>query len=95
MKIPKLMKLYCKKCNKHTEHKLKQFKPGKARSMSKGTRKMDHKHKHGYGGKTKFPATVKKQNKKPTFLAECAVCKKKAYFVIPKRMKKVEFEAAA
>jgi ribosomal protein L44E len=40
--------------------------------------------------KLKLWELFKKQNKKPTFIAECAVCKAKHYFVIPKKMKKVE-----
>lgn len=93
MKMPKSVKTYCKKCNSHTAHKLKLFKSGQSRSMAHGTRRNVRKHKRGYGGKAKFVIKVKKQTKKPTFLAECATCKKKRYFVIDKRMKKVELEA--
>lgn len=92
MNMPKTIKDYCKKCNRHTEHKLKQFKSGSARALAEGTRKNVAK-KRGYKGKYQFPATVKKQNKKPCFLAECTVCKAKHYFVISKRMKKVELVA--
>ena len=88
MNIPKKIKHYCKKCKKHAEHKLKEFKPGRARAMAQGQRRHT-KHTKGYGGKHQFIATVKKQNKRPTFLAECSVCQAKSYFVIPKRMKKV------
>ena len=89
MKIPKKIKHYCKKCKKHTEHKLKEFKSGRARTTAKGQRR--HKrHTRGYGGRYQYIATVKKQGKKPTFLAECTTCKAKSYFVIPKRMKKAE-----
>ena len=94
MKVPKEINDYCKKCNKHTSHKMKVFKSGKARSLSEGTRK-NIKRKKGYLGKYQFTAIVKKQNKKATFLAECSVCKTKHYFVIPKRMKKIEIQAAA
>lgn len=93
MNIPKIIKDYCKKCNAHTEHKLKIFKPGKARALSEGTRKNIRK-KKGYGGKYQFTAIVKKQNKKANFLAECTVCKTKHYKVIPKRMKRIEIKAA-
>ncbi len=93
MDIPKEQRLFCAKCNTHTEHKLKQFKPGKARALSWGTRQNERKHKAGYGGKAEFNATVKKQNKKPTFVAECTVCKMKKYRVIPKRMKKAELKS--
>jgi large subunit ribosomal protein L44e len=92
MNIPKEIKVYCKKCKKHTVQKLKPFKTKKARTDSIGTRKNQAKHKSGYGGKAKLIATVKKQNKKPTFIAECLECKTKQYFVIPKKMKKVEFK---
>ncbi|MFH1257030.1 MAG: 50S ribosomal protein L44e [Candidatus Diapherotrites archaeon] len=94
MNFPKVIKDYCKKCNKHTEHKLKAFKAGSTRSTSKGQRKHLKKTKHGYGGKAKFPIKPKKQTKKPTFLAECTICKRKHYFVIPKRMKKIDLGAA-
>ena len=94
MNMPKTIKDYCKKCNKHTEHKLKLFKPGSIRTLSKGNRANLRK-KKGYKGKYQFSATVKKQNKKPTFIAECSVCKAKHHRVIPKRMKRVEFAKAA
>ncbi len=90
MKIPKTVKHYCKKCKKHTEHKLKQFKSGKARATAKGQRRHERQTK-GYGGRHQFIATVRKQGKKPTFVAECTACKTKSYFVIPKKMKKIEF----
>ena len=89
MHVPKTTKDYCKKCNKHTDHKLKIFKTGSPRALAEGNRKNAEK-KRGYKGKYQFPATIKKQNKKPTFVAECGVCKAKHYYVIPKRMKKIE-----
>lgn len=92
MEIPKKINTYCKKCKKHDEHKLKPYKAKKARETSAGTRRNIAKHKKGYGGKAKLIATVKKQNKKPVFVAECKTCKSKHYFVIPKRMKKTEFK---
>ncbi|MCR4369165.1 MAG: 50S ribosomal protein L44e [archaeon] len=94
MEIPKEQMLYCKKCNTHTEMKLKAFKPGKARTMAWGTRKNKRSQKDGYGGKAQFNAIVKKQTKKPTFVAECSVCSSKRYIVIGKRMKKAELSTA-
>ncbi len=91
MDIPKEIKDYCKKCNAHTAHKLKHFKAGSARSLAEGQRKNIRK-KKGYKGKYQFTATVKKQNKKPVFIAECTVCHAKHYFVIPKRMKKTNLK---
>lgn len=94
MNFPKAIKDYCRKCNKHTEHKVKLFKTGSARALAEGNRKNIAK-KRGYKGKYQFPAKVKKQTKKPTFLVECTACKSKHYFVIGKRMKKVELVAKA
>ena len=94
MNFPKVIKDYCKKCNKHSEHKVKLFKAGSGRALAEGNRKNAEK-KRGYKGKYQFPATIKKQNKKPTFIVECTTCKAKHYFVIPKRMKKVEIVAKA
>jgi len=93
MKMPKMKKLYCKKCNAHTEQKLKLFKSGQARTLAIGTRRNVRKHKLGFGGKAKFVIKVKKQTKKPAFVAECPTCKSKRYYVIPKRMKKVDMGA--
>ena len=95
MNIPKEQRLYCAKCNAHTQQKLKQFKAGKARALAWGTRQNLEKHKKGYGGKAEFTAMVRKQTKKPTYLAECAVCGHKSYRVIPKRMKKAELVSKA
>ncbi len=94
MNFPKAIKDYCSKCNKHTEHKVKLFKTGSPRALAEGNRKNIAK-KAGYKGKYQFPAKVKKQSKKPTFIVECTVCKEKHYFVIPKRMKKIELVAKA
>ncbi len=91
MNVPKEIKDYCVKCNAHTQHKLKHFKPGSPRALAEGQRKNVRK-KKGYKGKYQFTATIKKQNKKPTFIAECSDCGAKHYFVIPKRMKKTELK---
>ena len=95
MILPKEVKDYCKKCNLHTVHRLKSFKVAAPRALAWGTRENVRKHKKGYGGKAEFTILVKKQSKKPVFLAECSKCTSKHYFVIPKRMKKVELKAAA
>lgn len=34
--VPKTEKTYCKKCNKHTEHKVTQYKAGKASLRPQG-----------------------------------------------------------
>ncbi len=89
MKVPKETNDYCKKCNKHTLHKMKVWKSGRARGLARGQRRNVEK-KKGIKGKYQFTATVRKQTKKATFIAECSECKAKHYFVIPKRMKKIE-----
>jgi len=91
--MPKEIRDYCKKCNTHTIHKLKHFKSAPGRTLAKGNRRNVEK-KKGYLGKYQFTAIVKKQNKRNVFVAECTVCNTKHYFVIPKRMKKVELVAA-
>ena len=93
MKLPKKIKLYCKHCGRHTEHVLKEFKKRQTRGLSWGERvKRKYKLK-GYGAnkiKAHKTTTVYKQNRKPTFLARCTVCGHYTYFVIDKRIKKVE-----
>ena len=87
--------MYCPTCKEHQEHKLKLYTVvamQNARTMAMGVRKNVRKHKKGYGGKSKHTKKQKKQTRKPTFMAECQKCKKKHYFVIPKRMKKVELK---
>ncbi|PIU21535.1 MAG: 50S ribosomal protein L44e [Candidatus Diapherotrites archaeon CG08_land_8_20_14_0_20_34_12] len=91
MIVPKSTMDYCRKCNIHTEHKLKLYKSGAARALSSGQRRNVAK-KKGYKGKYQFPAIVKKVNKRPTFVLECSVCHAKHYKVVQKRMKKTEFE---
>jgi large subunit ribosomal protein L44e len=87
MEIPSKIKTYCPYCRKHTIHSLKRFKAKKARTLAWGTRQNLRVHKKGFGGKAEFKILVRKQNKKPTYLATCSECGKKHYFVIEKRMK--------
>jgi large subunit ribosomal protein L44e len=89
MKFPKEKKLFCVKCKKHTKHKLKEFKPAAKRTMAAGNRRHERNTAHGYMGKYKYVVFVKKQNKKPVFVAECAECHKKIPYSLGKRMKKV------
>ncbi|CBK19894.2 uncharacterized protein [Blastocystis hominis] len=76
--VPKTEKTYCKKCNKHTEHKVTQYKAGKASLRPQGKRRYDMKQK-GYGGQTK-PIFHKKakQTKKLVLRLECKECKMRA-----------------
>jgi len=91
MDVPKEKKLYCKKCRKHTLHKLKEFKPGSGRSLAQGNRRHER-NVSGYMGKYKYIATVKKQNKTPNFIAMCADCGAKVPYSLGKRMKKGELK---
>jgi large subunit ribosomal protein L44e len=91
MDVPKEKKVYCKKCKKHTSQKLKEFKPAAGRPSAQGNRRHARNTK-GYMGKYKYVATVKKQNKKPTFVVTCSVCGTKAPYTLGKRMKKGELK---
>ena len=89
MEFPKDKNMYCKKCKKHTKHKLKEFKSGKGRTLAHGNLRHEKNTMHGYGGKYKYVVLVRKQNKTPVFVAECAECKSKISYSLGKRMKKV------
>ncbi len=88
MKVPKEIKLYCKKCNSHETHKLKEFKTGAKSVLKQHARKHEAKHVKGYGGKTRFIIKIKKQGKKPTFVAICSKCGQKRYFIVNTKAKK-------
>lgn len=88
MKILKEVKLYCRKCKKHSIHKLKVFKEGTKSSIKEHTRKHTRKHKKGYGGKSVFTKPVKKQSKIPTFVATCNTCNQKLYYLVGNKTKK-------
>eukprot|EP00057_Strongylocentrotus_purpuratus_P010972 XP_011665446.1 PREDICTED: 60S ribosomal protein L36a-like [Strongylocentrotus purpuratus] len=50
--VPKNRRTYCKKCKKHMNHKVTQYKAGKASLYTQGKRRYDRK-QMGYGGQTK------------------------------------------
>ncbi|CAE7745042.1 rpl36a [Symbiodinium sp. CCMP2456] len=50
--IPKTRNTYCRKCKKHTPHKVSQYKTGKASLSAQGKRRYDKK-QAGFGGQTK------------------------------------------
>jgi ribosomal protein L44E len=70
---------------------MKEFKAGAGRPMAQGNRRHARNTK-GYMGKYKYVATVKKQNKKPTFVVTCTICSAKAPYTLGKRMKKGELK---
>lgn len=77
--IPKTRNTYCKgkDCRKHTQHKVTQYKAGKASLFAQGKRRYDRK-QSGYGGQTK-PVFHKKAKttKKVVLRLECVKCKTK------------------
>ena len=79
MNVPKTRRTYCKgkDCKKHTQHKVTQYKAGKASLFAQGKRRYDRK-QSGYGGQTK-PVFHKKAKttKKVVLRLECTVCKYK------------------
>ncbi len=93
MKLPKVIKLYCPKCKRHTEHKLRKFKRGKPRGLSWGERHKKAFKLKGYGAnkiKAHKATEVYKQSKRPTFVAKCTVCGHEHIFSLPGRVRKVE-----
>ncbi|KAF0974047.1 hypothetical protein FDP41_006657 [Naegleria fowleri] len=74
--FPKLLKAYCQKCESHKEHKVTQYKAGKASLWAQGKRRYDRKQK-GYGGQTK-PIFHKKAKttKKIVLRLQCKECKR-------------------
>ncbi|EEQ83400.2 50S ribosomal protein L44e [Blastomyces dermatitidis ER-3] len=89
--IPKTRRTYCKskECRKHTQHKVTQYKAGKASLFAQGKRRYDRK-QSGYGGQTKPVFRKKaKTTKKVVLRLECTVCKTKAQLAL-KRCKHFE-----
>ncbi|KAK1068181.1 dolichyl-diphosphooligosaccharide--protein glycosyltransferase subunit 1 [Friedmanniomyces endolithicus] len=89
--VPKTRRTYCKgkECKKHTNHKVTQYKAGKASQYAQGKRRYDRK-QSGYGGQTK-PVFHKKAKttKKVVLRLECTQCKTKAQLAL-KRCKHFE-----
>ncbi|MCJ1389785.1 transport between ER and Golgi ATPase protein [Xylographa bjoerkii] len=89
--VPKTRRTYCKgkDCKKHTQHKVTQYKAGKASTVAQGKRRYDRK-QSGYGGQTK-PVFHKKAKttKKVVLRLECTSCKTKAQLAL-KRCKHFE-----
>mmetsp|Transcript_58878 Transcript_58878/g.119899 ORF Transcript_58878/g.119899 Transcript_58878/m.119899 type:complete len:100 (+) Transcript_58878:52-351(+) len=73
--IPKTRNTYCRKCRKHTPHKVSQYKTGKASLSAQGKRRYDKK-QAGFGGQTK-PVFHKKAKttKKIVLRMQCSDCK--------------------
>lgn len=103
MKLPKLRKLYCIKCKKHTEAKVTESKRkglnsthtltrgSKVRSKAKGLRGKGNMGKLSRKAMGSRKMSGKKQSKKVDLRFECSVCKKKSIAGAGFRAKKVEF----
>jgi ribosomal protein L44E len=101
MKIPKLIKRYCKFCKKHTEQKVSQNKKGSPSTLSYGSKVRAKKRgvARGIGNRgryskkaiTKFKMTGKKMTKKTDLRYSCKDCKKSSVQSQGIRAKKVEF----
>ncbi|XP_077978208.1 large ribosomal subunit protein eL42-like [Glandiceps talaboti] len=73
--VPKTRRTYCKKCRKHQNFKVTQYKKGRESAYAQGRRRYDRK-QSGYGGQTK-PIFHKKAKttKKIVLRLECSQCK--------------------
>ncbi len=101
MKLPKVVRRYCKHCKKYTEHKVSLSKRGKPSSLSYGSkvRAKRRGQARGFGNRgryskkaiSKFKMTGKKLAKKTDLRYTCKECKKTQVQKKGKRAKKVEF----
>ncbi|XP_005093318.1 60S ribosomal protein L44 [Aplysia californica] len=87
--VPKNRRTHCKNCNKHTEHRVSQYKRGKARKVADGTRNYDRK-QSGFKGQTRPKLRRKaKTTKKVVLKLECRECNVKKQLSI-KRCKQLQ-----
>lgn len=80
--FPKEVRTHCRKCNRHMNHKVSQYKKGKDSLVAQGKRRYDAKQK-GFGGQTK-PIFHKKAKvtKKITVMLQCMECSRKLQRVV-------------
>ena len=91
MKIPAVIKTYCPFCKKHTEHKVREHKEGKRRTLAWGQVKFIKQTK-GYKGKKAGKPKKVKQRKKVKLMLECMLCHKKHEKILPHTKKKIEIK---
>lgn len=74
MNVPKEIKTYCPRCNKHTVHTVSLYRDGRRRALAKGERAHERERK-GYGGQ-KYPMLRRKAKttKKQTLKLKCKDC---------------------
>jgi len=88
MKVPKQIRSYCPRCNKHTIHEVSLAKKGKESSLSRGRRKYEEV-KKGYGGSPRTPKKpVYKTGKRVVLLLKCKECNKSHHRTFPFRVKR-------
>ncbi len=87
MKITKEIFTYCRRCNKHTDHKVKLYSKKPAGGLTVGSRRRRRKLK-GYIGKVKGAVTPKKVAKRQKVLLECGVCNFKTERILGSRTRK-------
>ena len=103
MQVTKIMKRYCPKCKKHTEHKVSQVSSGAKRgSMRKGSKQraaLRGSGETGFGnhGRWSKPSVASwkrktKSTKKTNFKYTCQVCKKSTINKKGMRTSKVKIE---
>ncbi|RLG63595.1 50S ribosomal protein L44e [archaeon] len=74
MEVPQIIRTYCPRCRKHTEHKVSLYKPGKRRKLAEGERRYEAK-KKGYGSKRKpEQKRTAKITKKQVIKLKCKEC---------------------
>merc|ERR1711941_64187 len=91
--IPKTRRTYCKgkECKKHTQHKVTQYKAGKASLFAQGKRRYNRK-QSGYGGQTKPTFHKKaKTTKKIVLKMETTYGKDKKKYVTMKPIKRCKY----
>ncbi len=97
MKLPDRLQAYCKKCGKHTLHRVRQEKTRHRGGGMGATARNTKRNRRGYGNQGKFskkPVTAtkmaSKSSKKVDLRLECPECHKKWVMSRP-RTKRVEF----
>jgi len=76
MKVPKIQRIYCPYCKKHTEHTVERDKKKSRRKMSMGQRRF-LKIMKGYGSFPRPKPDYEKATKKIDLRYKCKVCGKK------------------
>lgn len=79
MKVPREIRTYCPKCDKHQSHRVTLYHAGRRRALAEGERRHERK-KQGYGGQ-KYPLQRRfaKTTKKQTLILECVECGRKRH----------------